>query len=212
MTEYKNGGFKLTLPAAIPGNMLVSADELSEDSKPFFRLISDKNAKFTEVRFFAYNKQSNTNLYEFRCISESSSFKNCSYVYADRNFSIRGKLKGYNYIGTNDYLEYDVDLKKGWNVMYQSSNLVTTKVPEEFTYKWQYTGSMALNIVEYEHYRYTDSNENTMYLRFVGDRYIISFERKNQQRKVSRIQILCFQKYNLCFILYFQKYNLSLLP
>lgn len=181
MTEYKSGGFKLTLPAVIPDNMLVSADELSENSKLFFRLISDKEAKFTEVRFYAYNKQNNRSFYEFRSMSDSSSFKNCSYVYADRDFSIRGKLKGYNYIGTNDYLEYDVDLKKGWNVMYQLSNLITTKMPEEFTYKWQYTGAMALNIVEYEHYKYTDSNQNTIYLRFQGDKYIISFDGELKQ-------------------------------
>lgn len=40
---------------------------------------------------------------------------------------------------------------------------------------------MALNIVEYEHYKYTDSNQNTMYLRFQGDKYIISFDGELKQ-------------------------------
>lgn len=178
--EYKNGGFELTLPAVLPENMLIDlTDKTFEYSESVYRLVSDKNAKFMEIGIFAYNdSEGNDKLYNFQCVSKEETSFSMGFLYADRDFSMRGRLKNgdYYYAEGVDYIHYEADFKKGWNVVYFSGNLITTQKPENVEFKWMYTGQAALDILEYEHYKYVDANQKVFYLRFKDNKYIMSFD------------------------------------
>jgi len=104
---YTNGSFTLTLPATPPVRFLWDiADFFSQNLE-----ISNRNAKVAHIDApsayssngewvgnFAYSK------------SDNNSYTYAYYMYADMDVTITGSLSG--------NLEFDLSLKKGWNIVY----------------------------------------------------------------------------------------------
>ena len=134
--KYANGGFKLNLPETVAAYSLRGI----ADVLPLYYLdgtISNPEAKMTETRIRAYDKNNNY-IGDLYCEDYYHDDNSCIYVYVDRNVTI----KGYSY----DYpLEYNCYFTKGWNILYisysnYSSVLLTTQKPSGMDYKWYYSG------------------------------------------------------------------------
>lgn len=173
-TEYKNGGFNLTLPAPLPENMLFAYGEEVEEPEPFIKLFSDKDVKLAPLKIVAYDVNGNEIQY-FRCTDADGEEVSVDYLYVDRDCTMKGRVVNNSYSTTSNTIEYDASFKRGWNVVYMSSKLITTQKPENVSFKWHYLGENALKIREYENYKFVyTSDGKTIYLRFVDNKYVIS--------------------------------------
>ena len=135
--EYKNGGFKLTLPATVPAEYLT---EIGSDL-PSSITISDRKAKVMNeaLSIFAYDGEGD---YIGRCFldDEDGGDNYSGYLYVDRNVTIKGRYYDEDYY--YEEVEYDCSLKKGWNIMYiiwsENGGLYTTQKPSGVNFKWYY--------------------------------------------------------------------------
>jgi len=118
--EYKNGGFKLNLPATLPDECLSSAV-----SREFGNKISDKEAQICRISyFFAYNSAGK----KIGRIDLEDKINYTSYYYADRDFTVK----------ESGYACY---FKKGWNMDYRYGGKSTTKDPSsESSFSWTFLG------------------------------------------------------------------------
>ena len=113
--EYKNGGLKLNLPSSVPSQYLdfeVWDDDDYADYADF--QVSDKNAKLAAIWILAYNEQDREiGWFELRG-SNANTEVGAWYMYADRNFTVKG---------TDEYegekTTYDMSFRKGWNIWYE---------------------------------------------------------------------------------------------
>ena len=150
-TKYENNGFTVEFPSTVAAKYLYL---VSEDA-PQDISISDKNANVLAISDIeGYDKDENGIGYfyleEVRDDSEYYTF----WFYTDRDVSIKGEAK---YIDDNyeDMENYDLKLKKGWNVVYQNytesynnstkrdvyTYSITSQKPSGINYLWNFYGN-----------------------------------------------------------------------
>ena len=134
--EYKNGGFKLNLPANVPEQYL---SESMED----IDFASDKNAKGVHIHVLAYNEQGRE-IGEFKLIGTTNNTEvEAWYFYIDRNVTAKGTEEDSKY--KNKYV-YNISYRKGWNISYITEGYTdkefvytnTTSKPEGVDFKWRF--------------------------------------------------------------------------
>ena len=123
-SDYTNNGFKMTL-SSVPNRYLLPAVALDF---PLF-LISDKSAKMADVEFIAYDDDNSTLGIGGFHLEDQITDNEAHYFYADRNFTVKG---------TYDGDKYDCTFKKGWNIMYETDEGVSTQKPSGASYVWVY--------------------------------------------------------------------------
>jgi len=127
--NYTNNGFTMTLPKVPSSKLTPVAYYLSV--MPQLK-ISDKTARFSRVEFIAYDNTGDEigNFYLEDPITESEA----AYVYADKDFTMKGTIVwDDDFIGT-----FDCTFKKGWNIVYDTENGITTQKPAGASYVWKY--------------------------------------------------------------------------
>ena len=131
-SEYKNGGFILNLPASVPDEYLRFIND-----EYFSEIISDKNAKVGSLSIFACDNdgyQIGNFAYRF---SNRSAYYTAEYIYADRNFTIKGTINDRYYSTV-----FNCTFKRGWNIMYlideDNNELYTTQKPSDMNFKWYF--------------------------------------------------------------------------
>jgi hypothetical protein len=138
---FKNGGFKLNLStSAVPAKYLETAE--SEFCIEGSIIISNKNALVGVLTIVAYNSAGEEigEIYIGELYIEDEYYW-AEYIYADRDFTIKGVFKGEEY-----YDKFDCSFKKGWNIIYGTSQknendeyFTTTQKPSEAKVKWYYS-------------------------------------------------------------------------
>jgi len=144
---FKNGGFKMTLPKKIDERLLEPMDfEDALEEMPI--TVSNKNVKGTAVEDFEAFKN-NVNVGYFWCGYESRDTEGyLVYLFVDGNCKISGSFSETEVWDGQTYkmeMSIDLDLKKGWNAVYQYESevgttytmKVSTKKPS-FDYTWYY--------------------------------------------------------------------------
>jgi hypothetical protein len=130
---YKNNGFTLELPATVSVQLLnpIIGGTITEST------VSDKTAKWYVLKEFdAYNKDDvkiGRLLYVTEETVTNGDENGVSWFYVDKNVTIKGE---------GSRAIYDMDLKKGWNVVYvyKSQNIYTftTSKPSGYVYNWYF--------------------------------------------------------------------------
>ena len=137
-TLYQNNGFKLSLKTP-PATCLYEA-RYSFDSE-YDVIISDPNAKMGFVWANAFdNKDEEIGDFYYWGMN-TRTYVEANYVYADRNFTVKGKIEDDEY----DYFEeFNCSLKKGWNIIYwiekEDCCLISTQKPSDITMEWAFEG------------------------------------------------------------------------
>jgi hypothetical protein len=137
--KYENNGFILNLPAIVSDKYLYNLAE-GLYKAGFKGTISDTKAKMGASVIWAYNIEGER--IGLFVMGDMTNAITSNYMYADRNLTI----KGYIDIDDDDFvrIEYDYSLKKGWNTVYQISQvytpyaLSTTQKPSNADLKWYY--------------------------------------------------------------------------
>jgi len=144
-STYKNDGFTLGLPKTVADKFLYQIDEEFESDE--WLTVSDPEAKVGGTWLYASNN-SDKEIGEFSYFGVNNRlWVDAFYMYADRNFTIKGK---YEYGPYTD--EYDMSFKKGWNIIYS--------VEEMFGYTWTLTTQKPAGLVMdwvFEEYYYWDA-------------------------------------------------------
>jgi len=112
-SKCKNGGFELNFPATVPDEYLQLASEM------WGVQLSENYAKMMSFTVIAYNRDG-SNIGSFSFISKNWAIE---YVYADRNFTEKGISK--------HNIEFDCSYRKGWNVVYWSSDGGTKRTTQK---------------------------------------------------------------------------------
>jgi len=147
--SYEKNGFKIKLPKTLNGKFLEPWDDDGMD----YITISDKNAKVGIVEFYALDK-SGEEIGEFYFEGKSSSIFSegeAVYVYADRNFTMKGTDEGFeeeDEFSYSWYEECNCTFKKGWNIIYTTYDvdidsqkvtiLLTTNKPSGMNWVWSF--------------------------------------------------------------------------
>jgi len=107
VVPFENGGFKLIFPEKMDENLLYPIAHITIKGIH----ISNKKAKTNTVEgIFAY--KNNEPIGSFKFLAETSdSFIYTYFQYVDNDVSMKG-------IGITGTFVYDLDLKKGWNIVY----------------------------------------------------------------------------------------------
>jgi hypothetical protein len=134
-TAYEKGGFKLELPKTLPNKFLYEIFEEFEDVE--WITISDPKAKLAGTLLNAYSKK-DKEMGEFYCFGTNKRiWVDAFHLYADRDFSIKGK-----YIERYWSDEYNLSLKKGWNIVYSVDEeygwTLTTQKPADLIMEWAF--------------------------------------------------------------------------
>lgn len=155
---YKNNGFVLELPASIEDKYLslfVGAEGLPEDAT-----ISDRNVKMTSIYdFYAFNgDDEEIGYFTYASAVNDNEGHGVEWVYVNGDVNIQ-------YSGTEEDEEYNevynyslnVNLKKGWNIIYISyakstsggkdiyTDIVASKKPVGVNFTWYYFGYDSAN-------------------------------------------------------------------
>ena len=133
-TQYKNKGFTLELPSTVPDKYL----QLILQHETHGISISDESAKaFTleNINIRGYDKDNySIGYFSFNGSIYENTEHYVSWVYVDRDVTVKGEVY-------TDLSKYDLDLKKGWNVVYNSYKFstdiysYTTQKPDD-KYGW----------------------------------------------------------------------------
>ena len=149
---YQNNGFTLELPATVGSKYLetLEADEMLEAGIS----ISNKNVKV----FFLYDLRGynadDDEIGDFYLEEENENSEHyTSWMYVDGDVTIKGEYKVIDEEYDEEYIEkYDLTLKKGWNVVYDSevesykngrdvySYTISSKKPSGVNYTWNFYG------------------------------------------------------------------------
>ncbi len=132
--NYQNKGFTLSLPTTLADKYLVSLG----DDMPASISVSDANAKTAFLEYIEGYDEDDDYIGDFYLEkSNDDSEYYTSWVYADRSVTIKGEVS----VTEDDEVDvdkFDVKLKKGWNVIYD-------------TYTYSYNSSTGITV-------YTTSN------------------------------------------------------
>jgi len=154
---YQNNGFSLKLPATLANKYLWELGGLE-----YIFNVSDKNAKMLFFDEIYGCDIDNDEIGDFWCTSDWSNGEDyavhyTSWIYVDRNVTIKGELKD-SYYDDYELIEYesiqklDLNLNKGWNVVYDSytgiyddplrkyteTYSLTTQKPSGVNYQWYF--------------------------------------------------------------------------
>ena len=149
-TQYKNKGFTLELPSTLSAKYLF----LVYEDAPQGISISNQEAKGRLLEDIeGYDKDENEIGYFYLVEENDDSEHYTSWLYVDRDVTIKGEYKKINDYYDEEYLEkYDLQLKKGWNVVYESymesynnstkrdvyTGSLTSKKPSGVNYSWNF--------------------------------------------------------------------------
>ena len=128
--KYKNGFLELNFPANVPDEYLGEYFWYnSENIIPEGVIISESQVKVGLIGLYAYNSTGN---FIGGFYLDNAEWWSAEYIYADRNFSVKGKSK-YG-------LVFDCSFKKGWNIRYYNplERIYTTQPPKNVDFKWRY--------------------------------------------------------------------------
>ena len=151
--QYQNTGFTLELPATLPAKYLEPL--FGEEDFPHDVTVSDRTVKGTGVEIGAYDINEN-NIGGFYLIDGANEDEpdGVNWVYVDKNVTIKGEEREIDEEENEEYIgKYDMNLKKGWNVVYgkwteSHSNstgrdvyayTLTSKKPSGANYFWYFS-------------------------------------------------------------------------
>jgi hypothetical protein len=124
--NYTNGGFSLTLPKSIDGKYLSAMDtDMPEGIK-----ISDSKVKGCSVGFNGYKSGEIVGMFQNGKIEDEMFTATESYLFVDGNIKISGSsTETSDLMGTPITLKtnYDLTLKKGWNLAYLNITITVTE-------------------------------------------------------------------------------------
>jgi hypothetical protein len=126
--KFQNNGFKVNLCATVPDNHLGSWDIICWGASG---IVSDTSAKVNYTHIIACNS-AGREIGAFWFFEEKDMYCFGRYLYADRDFTIKGNGIMYT---------YDCDLKKGWNIVYhyhEGGGKITTQKPSGVNLEWHY--------------------------------------------------------------------------
>ena len=136
-SPYQNNGFKLTLKTP-PASCMYGIDEEIEPGV----VVSDPNAKVCNVEIAAFDNADEEMGGFYYWGANTRTFVEANYLYADRNFTIKGKI-----MDEDEYLgDYNCSFKKGWNIIYmvaqtaEETVLISTQKPSDITMEWAFEG------------------------------------------------------------------------
>ena len=134
---FIDNGFTINLPATLPSEYLDFAYNIFDDE---VLVVSDRNAKMSEiVEILAYNIEKEEVGEVFLYDENDYMYCEAAYIYADRNFT----MKGTEVDGSYTHI-CDCDFRTGWNlVYYRCDNLraeekLTTQKPADVNLQWYY--------------------------------------------------------------------------
>ena len=163
-TPYENNGFTLKFPETLADKYLVSIGEFIGSDYMTEVFISDKNAKtyfFDADDIYGYYDEDENEMGKFYLREDNDNgYYDTSWMYADRDVAVKGEGEWSN--GTD---KYDLNLKKGWNVVYKSqigsynnstgvyvsTYTLTSQKPAGVNYSWSFynfnsTGTAAKSV------------------------------------------------------------------
>jgi len=120
-----NGKFKFDLPEEVEEYYLTEIRKFEYFDFPELK-ISDENAKIGEVYFVGYaNTDRKLLIAKMRYVNEDDVYSydsNCYgiFIYSDRDVKITGTHSEEYYPGMFDYYKYNVRLKKGWTLIFET--------------------------------------------------------------------------------------------
>ncbi len=139
-TRWNGGNFKITLPAEVEDSLLMNLNNILGTSE----FMSDPYAKALDIRnFYLYNNKDNrvielaegqwnkveyvvgVSLGSYRYNYDDLKLENLYvyWIYTDRDVTIKGSYESQFYGSSS----YDLDFKRGWNIMYYQ--LVRNLIP-----------------------------------------------------------------------------------
>ena len=143
---YLNNGFTLELPTTLGAKYLetIDADDLEGIA------VSDKNFKSCFLEDLRGYNEDDDEIGDFYLKEENDDSEYyTAWIYVDRDVTIKGETKEIYY--DEEYIEnFDLTLKKGWNVVYESdtesyengrdvySSTISSKKPSGVTYTWNF--------------------------------------------------------------------------
>ncbi|MDR1201949.1 MAG: hypothetical protein LBL58_10030 [Tannerellaceae bacterium] len=156
---YKNKGFELKLPTTLSSKYLypIERDHWDGDIT-----ISDENAKIWYLEeFVALDEDEN---YIGHLYLGDEEYDIVEWVYVDRNVTLKGVLEN-----EYDYIKYDLEFKKGWNLAYWKytgifngngeAGTYTSKKPSGANYQWyfdsydyDYRSTKTKSIIKQKHF------------------------------------------------------------
>lgn len=154
---YQNNGFTLELPATVGDKYLVTtndADYLKEIS------VSDKNSKFYFLYDLSGYNVDDDEIGYFSLEAENDDiYHNTSWVYVDRDVTLKGESKEIDEEYDEESIEkYDLTLKKGWNIVYESdtesfknginvdSYTISSNKPSGVNYTWNFHADLSASV------------------------------------------------------------------
>ena len=129
--SYKNNGFTMELPASLPAKCLLPIMYLvSSDYEGAEQLISDRTVKGNTLwGFRAYNSNDEyLGFLQYSAYSEDYDWCEAIWFYVDKDVTVL-EQRGDN---------VNLNLKKGWNICYNSDVFFTSKKPSGFNLKWEF--------------------------------------------------------------------------
>ena len=144
-TRYANNGFTLELPSTVAAKYL----ELIFEEAPQGVSVSDENAKMLFLDDLRGYDEDEKEIGDFYLEKENDNSEYyTSWFYVDRDVTIKGEVRDM-YDDYEDIDKFDLTLKKGWNVIYDSyvrnynsstKNVyvysLTSKKPSGVNYSW----------------------------------------------------------------------------
>jgi len=159
--EFKNNGFKLTLPPYVRDGILVSMDMFEFENDFDFDIsfildlieVNPPEAKGTRASITALDEEENAiGYFQYKGVNDLGTKQVvASYVYVDRAVSIKGNYSN-SFNNVEVALLFDCSLKKGWNIVYRVMDVsitplsttftITAKRPSDITWYWEFSGSV----------------------------------------------------------------------
>lgn len=137
---YENNGFTLELPTTLGAKYLETIDAYDLEGIA----VSDKNFKsyfFDDLS--GYNEDDDEIGYFYLTEENGDNDYYTSWFYSDRDVTIKGEYKEIDEEYDEEYINnYDLTLKKGWNVVYDSYTddgfSLTSQKPSGVNYTWNF--------------------------------------------------------------------------
>ena len=136
-SPFIDNGFTINLPATLPSEYLDFAYNIFDDE---VLVVSDRNAKMSEiVEILAYNIEKEEVGEVFLYDENDYMYCEAAYIYADRNFTMKGTEVDGSYTCI-----CDCNFRTGWNLVYyqcdyrQAEIKLTTQKPANANLQWYY--------------------------------------------------------------------------
>ena len=118
--NFKSGGFTLDLPETVDTKNL---QKIHNNEIPNGVSMSDTSVYGNFLSIMAYKSGSLIGEFYYGTEDTTSLLNYALYLYVDRKVTITGTGSKQDDYGTTTNLTYNVSLKKGWNIMYETENI-----------------------------------------------------------------------------------------